>query len=73
MSPQAPFAQVDPMEARKRASVADLLACPDERVELIGGEIVRRPMARGERGMVRGAIHGELSPVSARTPKSACP
>lgn len=36
------------MEAHKLASVADLLECPDERVELIGGEIVRRPMARGE-------------------------
>jgi hypothetical protein len=48
------------MEARKPATVADLLACPDERVELIGGEIVRRPMACGEHAMVQGATHDEL-------------
>jgi Uma2 family endonuclease len=34
------------MEARRLQTVDDLLACPDERLELIGGEIVRRPMAR---------------------------
>ncbi|WP_366931553.1 Uma2 family endonuclease [Thiocapsa sp.] len=50
------------MEAHKPATVAELLACPDERVELIGGEIVRRPMARGEHAMVQGATHDELSP-----------
>lgn len=29
------------MEARKPKTIDDLLLCPDERVELIGGEIVR--------------------------------
>jgi hypothetical protein len=36
------------MEALKLTTLADLLAHPDERVELIGGEIVHRPMARAE-------------------------
>jgi Uma2 family endonuclease len=49
------------MEAHKLETVADLLASPEERVELIGGEIVRRPMARGEHAMVQGAAHDELS------------
>jgi Uma2 family endonuclease len=48
------------MEARKLYTVADLLAEPDERVELIDGEIVRRPMARGEHGMAQGAAREEL-------------
>jgi Uma2 family endonuclease len=48
------------MEALKRYTVADLLAEPDERVELIDGEIVRRPMARGEHGMAQGAAREEL-------------
>ena len=50
------------MEAHELETVADLLASPEERVELIGGEIVRRPMARGEHGMVQGATRDELSP-----------
>jgi Uma2 family endonuclease len=41
------------MEAQKLATLADLLAYPDERVELIDGEIVRRPMARAEHGLVQ--------------------
>lgn len=38
------------MEALKLKSLEDLLLCADERVELIGGEIVRRPMARFAHG-----------------------
>ena len=38
------------MEALKLQTIADLLVHPDERVELIGGEIVRRPMARFAHG-----------------------
>ena len=38
------------MEAFKLQTIADLLVHPDERVELIGGEIVRRPMARFAHG-----------------------
>jgi Uma2 family endonuclease len=38
------------VEALKHKTLDDLLRSPDERVELIGGEIVRRPMARFARG-----------------------
>jgi hypothetical protein len=34
------------VEALNLKTLDDLLLSPDERVELIGGEIVRRPMAR---------------------------
>ncbi|WP_295542672.1 hypothetical protein [uncultured Thiohalocapsa sp.] len=49
-----------PMETIKLATVSDLLAHPEERVALIDGEIVRRPMARGEHAMTRGNVLGEL-------------
>jgi Uma2 family endonuclease len=39
-----------PVEALKLRTLNDLLLCPDERMELIGGEIVRRPMARFAHG-----------------------
>ncbi len=52
--------------AHKLATVADLLAIPEERVQLVGGEIVRRPMARGGHGMVQGATHDDLSPFQRR-------
>lgn len=48
------------MEALKLATLADLLECPEERVELINGEIVRRPMARAEHGLVQSATTIEL-------------
>jgi len=51
------------MEAAKLATLADLLAHPEERVELINGEIVRRPMARAEHGLVQSNIVGELQPL----------
>jgi hypothetical protein len=41
------------MEAYRLQTVADLLASPEERVELVDGEIVRRPRARGEHGSVQ--------------------
>ncbi len=50
------------MEAVKLATLADLLARPDERVELIDGEIVRRPMGRAEHGLVQSATVVELGP-----------
>ena len=50
------------MEAHQLQTLADLLASPQERVELIDGEIVRRPMARGEHGMVQGSTRDELGP-----------
>jgi Uma2 family endonuclease len=52
------------MEALKLATLADLLADPEERVELIGGEIVRRPMARAEHGLVQSATTIELGPLT---------
>ena len=48
------------MEAYKLKTIDDLLASPEERVELIGGEIVRRPMARAEHGVVQGNAREEL-------------
>ena len=50
------------MEALKLQTLNDLLACPQERVELIGGEIVRRPMARFRHGLAQGNLRAELGP-----------
>ena len=52
------------MEAFKLKTLDDLLLSPDERVELINGEIVRRPMARLEHGIVQGNTTSELRPFS---------
>jgi len=50
------------MEAVQLKTVDDLLLSPDERVELIGGDLVRRPMTRfvhaRTQGSTRGALHG---------------
>jgi Uma2 family endonuclease len=54
------------MEARRLKTVTDLIACPDARVELIDGEIVRRPMARGEHGMAQGNTRKVLGPLQHR-------
>lgn len=48
------------MEALKLQTVDDLMECPEERVELINGEVVRRPMARAEHGFVQGNTIAEL-------------
>jgi len=48
------------MEALKLKTLDDLLRCPDERCELIGGEIVRRPMARSEHGRAQFRASAEL-------------
>jgi Uma2 family endonuclease len=50
------------LEARKLKSVADLLQSDDERVELINGEIVKRPMARSEHALIQSSISDEVSP-----------
>ncbi len=55
------------MEAFKLSTIADLLESPQERVELIGGEIVRRPMARAEHGVVQHRAGVELSPFDRRS------
>jgi len=50
------------MEALKLYTVADLLLSPEERLELIGGEFVRRPMARFPHAAAQGNLRGELHP-----------
>lgn len=52
------------MEALKLKTLDDLLLSPDERVELIGGDIVRRPMARFAHGAAQVALSGELHPLT---------
>jgi Uma2 family endonuclease len=52
------------MEALKLKTLDDLLLSPEERVELIGGEIVRRPMARFGHGAAQGNLRGVLHPFS---------
>ena len=52
------------MEAYKLKTIDDLLRSNDERVELIGGEIVRRPMARFQHGMVQGNARAELNALT---------
>jgi Uma2 family endonuclease len=50
------------MEALQLKTVQDLFASPDERVELIGGEIVRRPTTRARHGQAQGQVRGDLAP-----------
>lgn len=51
------------MEARKLATVDDLLSVssPDGRIELINGEIVKRPMARFSHALVQSGLSDEVS------------
>ena len=49
------------MEARKLKTVDDLVQSNDERVELINGEIVKRPMARSEHALIQSGISDEIS------------
>ena len=55
------------MEALQLKTLDDLLKHPEERVELIDGEIVRRPMARFEHGQVQGRTFGELGPFDRKS------
>ncbi len=50
------------MEALKLKTLDDLLLSPEERVELIGGEIVRRPMARFAHGQTQMRTARRLGP-----------
>jgi len=50
------------MEAFKLKTLDDLLDTPDERVELIDGVIVQRPMARMEHGLAQHRASVELGP-----------
>jgi Uma2 family endonuclease len=56
----------EPVEALKLATLDDLLQSPDERVELIDGEIVRRPMPRPSHGRAQGNTREELGPFNRR-------
>ena len=53
------------MEALKLKTIDDLLMSPDERVELIGGEILRRPMARFAHGRAQNRTALTLGPFDA--------
>jgi Uma2 family endonuclease len=50
------------MEALKLKTLEDLLTSPEERVELIGGEIIRRPMARFAHGQAQVRTARQLGP-----------
>jgi Uma2 family endonuclease len=55
------------MEERKLMTIDDLLLSPEERVELMDGEIVRRPMAPFEHGQVQSRASRELGPFDRRS------
>jgi Uma2 family endonuclease len=48
------------LQAEKLQTVADLMQSADERVELIDGEIVRRPMARSEHALIQSGLSDEI-------------
>ena len=52
------------MEAHKLKTIDDLMEAlkKDERLELINGEIIKRPMARAEHGAIQADISGDLRP-----------
>jgi Uma2 family endonuclease len=50
------------MEAIELRTVQDLFSSSDERVELIGGEIVRRPMTRARHGRAQRRVSRDLGP-----------
>lgn len=60
------------MEVRKLKTVADLLEFEDERVELIDGEIVQRPMARSEHALIQSGLSDEILPFKRRSDKGGC-
>ncbi len=56
------------MEANKLNTVDDLLQSDDERVELINGEIVKRPMARSEHALIQSCLSDEVSTLKRMQP-----
>lgn len=54
------------MEAEKLETITDLEAFSTEhqRVELIDGEIIKRPMARAEHALIQSGISGQFFPLS---------
>ncbi len=55
------FVMAGILEAKKLKTMDDLLRSDDERVELIDGEIVKRPMARSEHALVQSSLSDEVS------------
>ncbi|HSQ06102.1 MAG TPA: Uma2 family endonuclease [Chromatiaceae bacterium] len=55
------------MEALKLLTVDDLIQAEEERVELIDGEIVRRPVARFEHGLAQSALSDEVQVFKRRS------
>ncbi|MEZ5447536.1 MAG: hypothetical protein R3E89_00350 [Thiolinea sp.] len=53
------------MEAAKLNTVDDLLLASqqDERIELINGEIVKRPMARSDHALAQSGLSGQFLPL----------
>lgn len=49
------------MEAKKLNTVKDLIHSEDERVELIDGEIIKRPMARSEHALIQSNLSDEVA------------
>jgi len=54
------------MEAKKLKTVDDLFNSTEERLELINGELIQRPMARFEHGASQAGTYGELLPIARR-------
>ncbi len=49
------------MDAIKLKTIDDLIQSDNERVELINGEIIKRPMARSEHALIQSNISDEIS------------
>ena len=49
------------MQAKQLNTVDDLMQSMDERVELLDGEIVKRPMARSDHALIQSNISDEVS------------
>jgi len=56
------------MEAVSLKTVHDLMLCAEERVELIGGDIVRRPMTRFAHARAQGSTVRTLGPYAGGSP-----
>jgi Uma2 family endonuclease len=55
------------VEAFQFKTVDDLLTANRERVELMNGEIIKRPMARSEHALVQSALADETSPFKRKS------
>jgi len=49
------------LEVKKLKNIDDLIQSEDQRVELINGEIVKRPMARSEHALIQSSLSDEVS------------